>query len=424
MHGERAMEVLVSFDGAEGDGHFVFDGAEPVVSNAGWREADRQLRRLAARRCALDAAEAHGLRAARDAEVHRHLGLGSFVEYLERTLGYRPRTALERLRVADALAALPAINEALACGRVSYSTVRELSRVADASTEQAWLDAAVGKTVREIEALVAGHARGDDPETPPDPDLEPRHLRLALSPDVYARFLAARRQLEEDCGERLSDDVVMASLCDAALAPADGRGPRSQIAVTVCERCDRGWQDAAGQVVEVAPQAVELARCDAQHLGRVDGDAPAAVTSDVPAAVRRLVERRDRGRCVVPGCRGSRYLHIHHIVPRAQGGAHVAPNLALLCTAHHRAVHGGRLQIRGEAPALTFAHGDGQPYGTPTAAAVADHAADAQLALRTLGFAAAEATAAVSHARAHVGAGASLEDWIREALRVCRRPST
>jgi hypothetical protein len=417
------VEVLVSFDGAGGDSGTLFEGAASLAASmvATWREADQALRRLAARRCALDAAEAHWLRVARDAEVHRHLGFSSFVEYVERTLGYRPRTALERLRVADALTSLPAINDALGRGGVSYSTVRELTRVANTETEQAWLAAVVGKTVREVEAMVAGREPGDGPETPPDPDLEPRRLRLDLSPDVYARFLAARRQLEEDCGERLSDDDVMASLCDAVLAPGETRGPRHQIAITVCEACDRSWLDAAGQTIEVSSAAIELARCDAQQVGRVDGDAPAPVTSDIPASVRRQVERRDRRRCAVPGCRGSRYLHVHHIVPRESGGAHLARNLCLLCTAHHRAVHDGRLRIDGEAPALTFAHADDRPYGMPPPVA-SDHAAETQLALRTLGFPAAVATAAVSHARAHAGNAATLENWIRAALSACPRP--
>jgi hypothetical protein len=317
-----------------------------------WRSVDRQLRRLAARRSALDAAEAHWLREARRTEVHRHLGLGSLVEYLERTLGYAPRTALERLRVADALASLPAMSEALAVGRLAYSAVRELSRIATADTEREWLEHAADKTVREIEAMVAGRCPGDRPSTPPDPDLESRHLRLALSPDVYAHFLAARRRLQEETGEKLSDSDVMGALCDAVLAPPPGatRGPRHQIALTICEHCERGWQDAAGQAVEVGPDAIDLAHCDAQHLGRVDGDAPAPVTIDIPSAVRRQVERRDRGRCAVPGCRSSTYLHMHHLEPRAHGGAHKARNLCLLCNAHHVAAHDGRLRITGAAP--------------------------------------------------------------------------
>src|SRR5262245_12060813 len=93
-----------------------------------WREIHRRLRRLAARRGALDCEEARWLLAARRAEVHRHLGLGSFVEYAERALGYAPRTTFERLRVAEALERLPAIRAALASGRAAYSAVREISR--------------------------------------------------------------------------------------------------------------------------------------------------------------------------------------------------------------------------------------------------------------------------------------------------------
>ena len=54
----------------------------------------------------------------------------------------------------------------------------------------------------------------------------------------------------------------------------------------------------------------------------------------------------------------------------------------------------------------------------------ADHGEDARLALRTLGFSASESNAAVGQASAHVDAAASLEDWIRAALRLCRRPGT
>jgi hypothetical protein len=420
----------MTFDGMDRDidspdmapfGAAATDGSE-------WRDVDRQLRRLASRRAALDAAELHWLREARRTDVHRHLGFGSLVEYLERTLGYQPRTALERLRVADALASLPAMSDALATGRLAYSAVRELSRIATVDTEREWLEHAGDKTVREIEAMVAGRCPGDRPSTPPDPDLEPRHLRLALSPDVYARFLAARRRLEEDTGEKLSDSDVMGALCDAVLAPPPDatRGPRYQIALTICEHCERGWQDAAGQVIEVGPEAIDLAHCDAQHLGRVDGDTPAQMTTDIPDAVRRQVERRDRRRCVVPGCRASTYLHMHHLQPRAHGGAHKARNLCLLCSGHHAAVHDGRLRITGQAPALRFVHDDGRSYGAPAPRPprIDAHAADACLALRGLGFSAAQAASAIRTAGAHVSADASLEDWIRAALRACPRPAS
>src|SRR5690349_16348914 len=92
---------------------------------ADWREADLQLRRLAARRAALDAEEAKWLLRARGAGVHEHCGFGSFVEYCERVLGYKPHTTRERLRVAEALTELPEISKQLAQGELSYSAARE-----------------------------------------------------------------------------------------------------------------------------------------------------------------------------------------------------------------------------------------------------------------------------------------------------------
>src|SRR5688500_5874736 len=154
---------------------------EGPLEAVGWREADRALRRIAARRAALDLEEARWLLIARRESVHERFGYGSFLEYIERVLGYQPHTARERLRVAEALIELPATSAALEHGGLSYTAVRELTRVATADTERAWLDAIAGRTGREIQILVAGHAAGDLPSDPTDPDLEPRELRLQLA---------------------------------------------------------------------------------------------------------------------------------------------------------------------------------------------------------------------------------------------------
>src|SRR5450432_2676642 len=98
--------------------------------------------------------------------VHVHLGFGSFGEYVERLFGYRPRSTQEKLRVAAALEQLPAMTQALAAGALSWSAVRELSRVAVAETKLEWLELSRGKSVHELEELVAGKVPGDRPGTP------------------------------------------------------------------------------------------------------------------------------------------------------------------------------------------------------------------------------------------------------------------
>ena len=394
-------------------------GASNDVNEAvDWREADRKLRRIAARRGALDAEEAHWLVVARRAEVHVQLGYGSFLEYMERVLGYAPRTALERIRVAETLPTLPETEDALARGKVSYSAVRAITRVAKPENEREWLDAAAGKTIRELEVLFAGRKRGDRPGDPQDPALEPRALRLDLAPDVYAMFLETRRQLQDETGERLSDSDLVRLLCERAISrdgAAATTGPRTQISLTTCDTCKRGWQDGGGQTIEVTATAIAEAECDAVCLGHVDAEPPARVEQAVPPSVRRAVEARDHHRCSVPGCRAATHLHIHHLIPRARGGKNTVSNLILLCSAHHRAHHEGRLAIAGQPGSLRFTHADGRPYGAPAD----DLFTDAVSGLKGLGYSAVEAKRAVERARVHVDAAATLQDVITASLREC-----
>lgn len=63
---------------------------------------------------------------------------------------------------------------------------------------------------------------------------------------------------------------------------------------------------------------------------------------------REIVKRRDKGKCVVPGCK-ERSEHLHHITYRSKGGKWRSENIASLCVSHHAMVHAGRIQIAGNA---------------------------------------------------------------------------
>jgi hypothetical protein len=274
----------------------------------------------------------------------------SALDYMERVLGYSPRAAQERLRVSRALGTLPQLTEALSNGELSFSAVRELTRVATPATESAWCSAAIGKNLRQVEDLVADRHPGDNPSDPPDPSVRIRIVRLELSPETFAAMRQARQVLNDEHGSHLSDDELMAALCsgvlDGSAATPSGRA-KYQIAMTVCERCRQGWQEGAGAEIVIGSAAVDRAECDAQHIGSIDGDVPERAYQDVAPSVARLVWHRDGGRCRVPGCRSSRGLEIHHLVRRADGGGHDASNLVLTCSACHMAHHNGELMISG-----------------------------------------------------------------------------
>src|SRR5262252_1012724 len=90
--------------------------AARAESRVDWKRVDRELRAIARKRAALDADEARWLREAERLQIWRPLGMVSALDYMERVLGYAPHTARERLRVAKALAELPAIGESFEGG--------------------------------------------------------------------------------------------------------------------------------------------------------------------------------------------------------------------------------------------------------------------------------------------------------------------
>src|SRR5689334_25284159 len=99
-----------------------------------WIAAHEDLCSLGTKRAALDHEEGRVLLRARRARVHEHFGYGTFAEYVGRWLGHGFHSVEERLRVAEALESLPQMDDALASGRLSWSAVRELTRVATAET--------------------------------------------------------------------------------------------------------------------------------------------------------------------------------------------------------------------------------------------------------------------------------------------------
>jgi RuvA, C-terminal domain/HNH endonuclease len=400
-----------------------------------WQSVDLVLRTITQRRAALDAEEARWLRQAEAMRIWRPLGMVSALDYMERALGYAPRAAQERLRVARALGSLPLLGAALSCGDLLFSAVRELTRVATPETELAWRDEAVGKNLRQIEALVADRRPGDRPDDPKAPEVRTRVVRFELSAETFALLRQARQALDDAHGSHLSDDEMIAAMCNGTLdgtagPDADGRA-KFQVAVTVCERCRQGWQEGAGASIAIAGAAVERALCDAQHLGSIDGAAPERAYQDIPPSVARFVRRRDGGRCRVPGCRSARGLELHHIVRRADGGSHDALNVVILCSACHQSHHDGVLAISGTADRLEVrrpgACRSAETGGTKDGAHVGARGGeapivdDARKALVGLGWNQGIAAAAVTAAAA-MAANATLEQLIFEALKRCPQP--
>ena len=79
----------------------------------------------------------------------RHDAMPSCAHWLHAHCGLDLVTAREKVRIAHALPKLPMITEAFRDGRLSYSKVRALTRVAVPETEVELLDVAVSTTLAE-----------------------------------------------------------------------------------------------------------------------------------------------------------------------------------------------------------------------------------------------------------------------------------
>ncbi|MGY2129978.1 DUF222 domain-containing protein [Blastococcus sp. SYSU DS0617] len=128
-------------------------------------------------------------------------GIASCAHWLAWQCGMSPGTAREHVRVARALGDLPRLSAAFAEGRLSYSKIRAVTRVAEPETEQMLLELAVETTASQVERVVRAWRRSDrvDDDTVAV-QRQFQHwwdddgmlvVRMRLGPEEGADFLAA-----------------------------------------------------------------------------------------------------------------------------------------------------------------------------------------------------------------------------------------
>ncbi|MGW9267146.1 DUF222 domain-containing protein, partial [Gordonia terrae] len=143
-------------------------------------------------------------------ESWRGPGIHSLAHWLSWKAGIAPRTAHEHVRVAKAIRGLPLIGNAFGEGRLSYSKVRALTRVATPEREQELVNLALSCTASQLDRAVRAMGqidrdRGVEDESRPPVESTGRwkwnsdgslSVSLRLSPLDGARFLAGTVRAE------------------------------------------------------------------------------------------------------------------------------------------------------------------------------------------------------------------------------------
>ena len=304
--------------------------------------------------------------------------------------------AREYVRVATALVGLPLVAAAFASGRLSYSKVRALTRVADRIDEQTLLDQGLVHTASQLERVVRGYRKAEGI------GLEQRRRRRArwfwdedgmlvvsarLTADDGAVVVAALQQAQQeefvssrpcaaDGNSKGADDGAdpdtvsaadaLVAMARSALAagPVDSSGDDqhlvilhadvgvfagSSIARHLC--IGGGPHQFSGESlcrIENGPgvdlPTAERMTCDSAVVAVLHSAKPGELlrlgrkTRKMSAALRRALRIRDGG-CQFPGCHRRRHLQAHHVVHWMHGGPTDLDNLVLLCGRHHRAIH-------------------------------------------------------------------------------------
>jgi hypothetical protein len=333
-------------------------------------------------------------------------GAASCAHWLAWRIGLDSATAREKVRVARALGKLPAIDEAMRVGKLSYAKVRAVTRVATPDTEAKLLEVAVVATGAQLERLCRGYRRALGPDeglAAEERSVRQRDLpgglvklEIVLAPDeadLVLRALDRAREVAHDETDASAETQKCNDVQDVSAetsAPGSNRPSRADGMVALAENFLAG-NPATGNGGErfqvmihvdqdpLAPDGVVAATLDdgvrvsAETFRRIACDCGVvAVAGDgadlnigrrvrsIPPAIRRALALRDRG-CRFPGCTHTRFLHGHHIQHWLHGGETSVTNLALLCTFHHHLVHeGGWTVSRGEDGELAFAAPNGR----------------------------------------------------------------
>jgi hypothetical protein len=370
---------------------------EPIV------ELERLGDEIAELAAHLDAATARLLDLIRqfDARGGWNSGFSSCAAWLTWRTGLQRGAAREHVRVARALGGLPRLAEALARGEISYSKIREITRVATPATEDRLLAVGRAGTAEQVERIVRGWRRMDGTAEAEaavrqhtsralhvyqDEDGTVR-IRGRLAPEVGAllfKALAAGREALSQQRREMAPEAApptmeqqqadaLALLAETALhhgLDPGSPGERYQVVVHV-DAAVLADPEAPGQSVledgaRVPAGTSQRLACDASRVVmRHDADGRlleiGARTRTIPPALRRALHHRDRG-CRFPGC-GVRAGQGHHIRHWAHGGPTTLSNLALLCRRHHVAVHEEGFQVERQLDGdLRFRRPDGRVF--------------------------------------------------------------
>jgi hypothetical protein len=343
-----------------------------------------------------------------DIEGWKSRGASHCAAWMNLELGISLQLAWEYLRVGRKLRLLPTATALFRAGKISWSKIRLLVRVADTENEKTLCHAALDASVSDVQRLCREFRWTEDEKCNTENDRalkqwESRTLmwdemssgstriQLVLPPEIAQAFLNSVEHslaqmdlddVDQKLSQRRADAAVIMAETSLQSASRDiATADRYQVIVSVdaselSASTEHGTCGEHGTTAEQATNKEQAALSNtkpppkrasikgASFLARETAKRIACdctvstITKDNgelvdigrrsriwPNAMARAIKDRDQ-HCQFYGCTQTNNLQIHHVTHWADGGTTSVSNGACLCAYHHMMVHEGGYRIQ------------------------------------------------------------------------------
>ncbi len=300
-------------------------------------------------------------------------GLQNCAEWLAWRCDLNVTTAREKVRVAHTLKHLPLISSTFSTGELSYSKVKEMTRVANRDNEQRLLEFALRHTTVTV-AERCRELRFGSEASVGTAERAWANRSLRVRRDHERSMMTITVDLPLDAGElfdkaldKARDDELadVPDLVDTSWSVRQADAFLKLVNEYLLGKADEGHANdnylvtihvdqtalAGGDGRSALPiESVKRLCCDSHAVVITENDEgqPLSIgrkTRIIPTAIQRALRARDNNCCSFPGCGNRRFLHSHHVEHWSNGGETSLDNLMLLCTRHHTLVHEGGFGI-------------------------------------------------------------------------------
>jgi hypothetical protein len=270
-----------------------------------------------------------------------YFGVNSIFNFCISVLNLSPARTQNYLSVSRKSSEVPELKSAIASGEISLCMARKLAPVINKSNKSEWLTFAMESTTREVEKAVAKAK----------PELAVKESvkyvaedRLALTVGLSEETIEKLKRVMDLESQRTKksatrENAIVVAL-DAYLEQHDPikkaerakkRAKKNEIKKDEQRLVPQHKSEA---VIERPTSTQHVAKRVARHIGRRQA---------LPSALVHAVHLRDQRQCTFKSgskrCGATRWLDIHHVIPRSLGGSDTLENLTTVCSAHHRFIH-------------------------------------------------------------------------------------